>query len=466
MEFNHNNYVVKILIVDDDINFVNTVKRALENYGFICDYVTNGEDVIFKLKEEKGNYEVILLDYLLPDINGIELMKKIKQLLPETEIIIITAHGNIELAVNAIKQGAYDFITKPLPSIDTLILRIEKAIEKYKLVSQTKELERKLTEKERYGEIIGISEPIKKLKDIIETVALTDTTVLIEGESGTGKELVARTIHLKSKRRNKPFICVNCGAIPENLVESELFGYKKGAFTGAVEDKQGIFMYAEGGTIFFDEIGELPLHVQVKLLRVLQEKELRRIGDLNSIKVDVRIIAATNKDLKEAIKTGKFREDLFYRLNVVTIKIPPLRERKEDIPVLTQYILKKISNRLDKKITNIEPEVFKLLTNYDWPGNVRELENIIERVVVFAKEATISLREFEPLVQDIIKRENNDPLLSLPFKKAKKKVVTNFEHNYILGVMKLYNYNVTKAAQHAGMDPSNFRKILKKYRNP
>ena len=452
-----------ILVVDDDINFLNTIVKILSSNDFNVSKATHGKEALEKLKNEKQVYDVILVDYLLPDMNGLELMEKIKEISPESEIIIITAHANIDLAVNAIKQGAYDFITKPITSNNTIVISIEKAIERKNLVVHTKELEKKLEEKERYGEIIGISEKIKRLRDLIDTVALTDTTILIQGESGTGKELVARTIHFKSKRRFAPFVCVNCGAIPENLVESELFGYKKGSFTGAIEDKKGIFEYAEGGTIFLDEVAELPLHVQVKLLRVLQEGEIRRIGDLNSIKVNVRIIAATNKSLLKETREGRFREDLYYRLNVINIEIPPLRERKEDIPVLTQYFVKKISSKLGKRIINIEPDVFDLLSSYNWPGNVRELENVIERAIVFAKEHILTTKDFEFLKNEIVKDELKDPLLSLPFKEAKKIVITNFVQNYVTGLLKLYNNNITKAAKHAGMDRSNFRKLLKRY---
>ena len=354
--------------------------------GYNVDSAESGADAIKKLKN--NDYHLIISDIQMPGMSGLELLKKIKALSPSTEVLMMTAYASTETAVEAMKSGAYDYVTKPF-KVDEVILIIKNVLEKVSLKIENILLKKELKEEYRFGDIIGISDCMREIYDLIMQIAATKTNILIEGESGTGKELVAKSIHTNSDRKDKVIITVNCGAVPENLLESELFGHVKGAFTGAISNQQGLFELADGGTIFLDEIGEMPLQLQVKLLRVIQEKEFRKVGDIKDIHVDIMIIAATNIDLDEAVKSGNFREDLYYRLNVIQIKVPPLRERKEDIPSLVASFLAKYNEELGKSIKRISSEAIEILSLYDFPGNIRELENIIERAVALERSDVI-----------------------------------------------------------------------------
>ncbi|MGB9734918.1 MAG: sigma-54-dependent transcriptional regulator [bacterium] len=370
--------MVNILVVDDDKSmreFLELILRR-EKYNVTC--AKDGADAILLLKE--NYFDLVITDLMMPVINGLELLKKAKELYPDIKVLMITAFGTIETAVEAMKLGAYDYITKPFNN-DDLRIRIRRAIETQRMEHENIMLKQKLGIVDGKWNIIGVSNAMQEVFNLIERVKDTRTNVLIYGESGTGKELVARAIHYQGSRKAYPFIPINCGAIPENLVESELFGHKRGAFTGAVENKKGLFLEADGGTIFLDEVSELPLQTQVKLLRVIQDKKIKPVGDTVEYPVDVRIISATNKDLKELITSSKFREDLFYRLNVIQIEMKPLRERREDILPLARYFLEKYAKEFSKNIKDFSQETMDILKRYNYPGNVRELENIVERAV-------------------------------------------------------------------------------------
>ncbi|MFA6169845.1 MAG: sigma-54 dependent transcriptional regulator [Candidatus Margulisiibacteriota bacterium] len=379
----------KILVVDDEKSMRESMKMLLEG-RYELHFAASGRDAIEIVK--KHSIDLVLLDIHLPEIDGIEVLRIIKGLDDSIEVIMITAVVMVGKAVEAIRSGAYDYITKPF-DIQALQEQVEKVLEKRSLAKENYSLRTIIGKDHQFEKIVGSSEKIKEIFGVIEDVAQSNATIIITGESGTGKELVARAIHNRSPRKDKLFVAVNCAAIPENLLESELFGHEAGSFTGAAERQLGKFEIANGGTIFLDEIGSLPLAMQAKLLRAIQEKEIERVGGQKPIPVDVRLISATNSDLREEIKNRKFREDLYYRLNVIPIHLPPLREREEDIPLLANHFLAKYNREFGKKIRGIKKEVFPFLINYDWPGNVRELENLIERLVVLTKEGYIEAKK-------------------------------------------------------------------------
>jgi two-component system response regulator PilR (NtrC family) len=368
----------KILVADDEQSMREFLDIMLKKEGYKVSLASNGEEVVKLIDNDL--FDLVLLDIRMPKLDGISTLKKIKAIAPETIVIMITAYASADTAIKAMKEGAYDYITKPF-KVEEIKLIIKNALEKITLQKENILLKQVVRDRYHFGNIIGQSPKMVVLYDLLEKVSPTKTNILITGESGTGKELVAKAIHYNSPRKEKPFVTLNCGAIPESLIESELFGHMKGAFTDAIATKKGLFEVADEGTIFLDEISELPLLMQVKLLRVLQDKEFKRVGGTEDIRVDVRIISATNKDLEGAVKEKLFREDLFYRLNVIQIKLPPLRERKEDIPILANHFLKKYSEELNKNISKISPETLQILLHYEYPGNVRELQNIIERAV-------------------------------------------------------------------------------------
>lgn len=376
----------RILVVDDELSMREFMEILLTGEGYDADTAGSGIDALNMINER--DYHLVITDIKMPKMGGLELLKRIKGGAPETEVLMMTAFASTESAVEAMKCGAYDYITKPF-KIDEIKLIVEKAFEKIRLKNENILLKKELKESYNFGDIVGVSSGMREVYSLIMRVAPAKSTVLITGESGTGKELVAKSIHSNSQRSDKPFITVNCGAVPENLLESELFGHKKGAFTGAVSNKAGLFELADGGSIFLDEIGEMPLPLQVKILRVIQEKEFRRVGETKDIKADVRIIAASNRDLEAAVREGNFREDLYYRLNVIQIKLPPLRERREDIPSLTLHFLEKYNEELGRNIKKVSSEAMSILQDYDFPGNVRELENIVERAVALERSDII-----------------------------------------------------------------------------
>lgn len=387
----------KILLVEDEDLSRDSLTRLLKMAAFNVKGAASGKIALSLLTHEQ--FDIIITDLFLPDSNGIEILKQAKDFSPYTEVILITGHASAETAVKAMKEGAFDYITKPL-NFDELSILISKALEKRQLLTENVYLKKQLNTKFGFSNIIGNSPPMQKLFSRMKRIAGTDSTVLVLGESGTGKELVAKAIHYNSHRKDRPFIPVNCSAIPETLLESELFGHMKGSFTGAIRDKAGKFESATTGTIFLDEIGTMPMHLQTKLLRVLQEQEVERIGSSKTIQLDVRVISATNLNLEEEVKKGTFREDLFYRLNVIPIVLPPLRERKEDILALIKHFVEKNCTELKRPLMSISNEALEMLEAYRWPGNVRELENMVERIVTLTDGDRIMSNDIPSHIRD------------------------------------------------------------------
>lgn len=384
-----------ILVVDDEASLREALRKVLAKEGHAVLLAADGQEGLDLLRNKPVN--VILLDLKMPGLAGLELLKAAKLLVPDVEVIVITGHGTVDEAVQAMKQGAYDFITKPFKRL-TLVKAVEKALEKQGLSQKARLLQRRLDELDDRGQIVGISAAMGRVLALVEQVASSEATVMIQGESGTGKELVANLLHRLSPRRDRPFIKVNCAALPETLLESELFGYEKGAFTGALTRKAGRFELANRGAMFLDEIGDLSLTTQAKLLRVLQEGEFERLGGTQTLKVDVRLVTATNQDLRQSVREKKFREDLLYRLDVVTIVLPPLRERPEDIPLLAEHFLRRYSQKSQKKISGFSDEALASLLDYRWPGNVRELEHAIEHAVIFTGGPNVVIEDLPPAI--------------------------------------------------------------------
>lgn len=384
----------RVLVVDDERDIRDTVRLILEKEGYEADAAEAARPALEMLKAKR--YHLLLSDYRLPDLDGLELLRIVKLQRPETEVVILTGYGTIDMAVQAIREGAYDFIQKPVKRL-AILRTVEKALEKQALLVENRRLKDELTTVRGAKEIIATSPEMRRTLEIAEQVAPSSATVLITGESGTGKEVVANVIHFGSARRERAFIKVSCAAIPETLLEAELFGHERGAFTGAIAQRKGRFELADRGTLFLDEVGEMSPSTQVKLLRVLQEGEFERLGGTKTIRVDVRVIAATNANLEEAVERKRFRKDLFYRLNVITIHLPPLRERKEDIPLLADYFLRRWSAKNGKRIDGISQEAMKRLIAYPWPGNVREMENVMERAVILSRDGVIDMEDLPPV---------------------------------------------------------------------
>ncbi len=376
----------KILLIDDELESCKALSTLLVKSGYIVDSCNSGEAAIILLKQQ--SFDLIISDLVLPGITGIDILRWVKEHSPETCVILITGKASTDTAVEAMRAGALDYITKPF-NVERLKVKITKAVEKNRLVLENKYLRQQLHGRYRFDNIIGTSQAMQQVFIRMEKVTGTDSTILILGASGTGKELVAKAIHYNSPRKNDPFIAINCGAIPADLLESELFGHIKGSFTGAIADKPGKLEAANGGTIFLDEIGDMPHQLQVKLLRVLQEHEFERIGSTEKIKLNIRLISATNTDLEEQVKTGKFREDLYYRLNVIPIQLPTLKERRSDIPQLVRYFCEKICKEMKREQITIGVDALKVMESYAWPGNVREMENIIERTIALADSSVV-----------------------------------------------------------------------------
>ena len=423
----------KILIVDDEKAIRDSIKMILDDEGFETYTASDGEEALNKITE--GDFDVVISDIKMPKIDGMELLEKSSKIAPNTFFIIMTAYASISTAIQALRAGAYDYLIKPV-EFDDLLIRLKRLLEFKKLVSENIFLRKRISADTGYINLIGKSEPIQKVFDIIEQVAPTNSNILIFGKSGTGKELVAKAIHQKSQRKDHIFLPINCGAISENLIESELFGHKKGSFTGATEDKMGLFKAADGGTLFLDEIGELPLNLQVKLLRAIEDREFFPVGAIKPISTNVRIIAATNQNLFEKSKSGEFREDLYYRLNVVEIKLPILNERKDDIPLLINHFIAKYCAEMGKKVLGVDNETLRLLINHNWRGGVRELENVIERAIIFTKGDYISINE----LSDNVKGGST----ALGFPDSLKEAMRKFEKDHIIRVIKITTLTKTK----------------------
>lgn len=430
----------RILVVDDEVNIREALAALLESDGYEVAAASSGQKAMEALRQEE--FDVVISDLRMEGPSGIDLLRWLRETAPETEVIILTAYGTVEGAVEAMKLGAYDYIAKPVDR-KRLGLLIEKALEKRRLSEENRNLRRRLSIKEEFSNIIGTSPAIRKVFKIISEVAPTNATVLITGESGTGKELVARAIHQRSPRRDQPFVTLNCGALPDTLMESELFGYEKGAFTGALTAKIGRIEAASRGTLFLDEVGDMSLKTQVDLLRVLQDKELRRLGGTGAISVDVRFIAATNRDLKEEIAAKRFREDLYYRLNVVPISMPPLRERKEDIPLLLESFLQEFCSIHRKPRKRLSEGTLELLVRYSWPGNIRELRNLVERLVLLSRKDIIEPSDLPAGIRG----ENEQPEITIPLTQPLREV----EKTVIRNVLARVTRNRTAAARILGI---------------
>ena len=426
----------KILVADDEAIVRESLRDWLSDCGYQVFIAENGHQALEIIEKER--LSIVIADLVMPGMDGIELMKRAKDILPNIEVIIITAYGSITTAIAAMKEGAYDYIEKPFCP-ERAELLVKKLVEHQGLIEENISLHQKLEERYRFENIIAKSPKMQQVIEVIKVVARSNATVLIMGDSGTGKELVARALHSQSHRRGKPFIAVSCAALPESLLESELFGHEKGSFTGAYTQKKGKFEIANRGTLFLDEIGEMSANIQVHLLRVLEEKEFTRVGGNELVKVDVRVVSATNKDIRKAIANGQFREDLYYRLNVVTIELPPLRERKEDIPLLAQHFLKKFAVENQKEITGFSPDATDFLLKYEWPGNVRELENAIERAVILAKNSNIEVTD--------LPRQN----LLLARSASPGKRLEEVEKNHILDILTETQGNYSEAARILGI---------------
>lgn len=439
---------VKILVVDDEA----IVRESLGDWLKDADYqvftAESGHEALKVIEREKP--VIMIADLVMPGMDGIELMKRAKARQPRIEVIIITAYASIPTAITAMKEGAYDYIEKPFCPERTELL-VKKLAEHQELIEENLTLRQRLEDRYHFENIITKSPKMQRLIELIKIVGKSNATVLITGESGTGKELVARAIQSQSSRHNKPFITISCAALPESLLESELFGHEKGSFTGAYTQKKGKFEFANGGTIFLDEIGEMSANIQVHLLRVLEEKEFTRVGGNEPIRVDVRVISATNKDLRKAIEKQEFREDLYYRLNVVNIELPPLRERKEDVPLLAEHFLNKFAADNRKEVTGFSPDALEFLLGYDWPGNVRELENAIERAVILAKDSIITVAD--------LPQEN----LSLVRLASTGKNLKEVEKNHVLNVLRKAGGNYSEAARILGISRMTLYNKAKEY---
>jgi two-component system response regulator HydG len=452
-----------VVVVDDDANIRKLVARALREIDVETVTHDDAEAALHALDDQR--ISVALIDVMLPGMSGLEFLEALRRRRPDIETIMMTGSMSIENAVRAMKAGAYDYLQKPFESVEKLTSVVRHAVERRALIHRNVELERLLA-REQMTEIVGTSAAMQPVFDTIRAVADTPATVLVTGESGTGKELVARALHRLSRRNRRPFVAVNCSAFSEGVLESELFGHVKGAYTGAAANRRGVFETADTGTLFLDEIGDITPRTQVSLLRTLQEGEIKRVGASEPVRVDVRVVAATNVDLREAVRRGVMREDLYYRLNVISVHLPPLRERRSDIPLLALHLLKKHTERMQRDITSIGDGALEVLASWRWPGNVRELDNVVARAVVLCRGATIEERD---LPRELTEGDRAVAVVgdvavdALPYTEAKRRVVEAFEQRYLRAKLKAAAGNISKAAELAGMDRSNFKRLCRAF---
>ena len=437
----------RVLVVDDEPMVCLALTNWLEEENYFAKAVQDGPQAIGAVREE--NWDIVLLDLRMPGMDGMEVLKQVKEIVPQTVVIMMTAYASIPGAVQAMQEGAYDYIVKPL-DVDQLTLMLKRIVEHQQLITENILLRKRLTEQYEFEDIIGRSEPMQEVFEMIKAVTDTNATVLVTGETGTGKELVARAIHSNSSQRYGPFVATSCGALPETLLESELFGYEKGAFTGADRSKKGRFELAHGGTLFLDEVGDISIKTQIKLLRVLQEKSFSRLGGTEPIKVDVRLISATNRDLVAAIEDGSFRNDLYYRLNVVTIQLPPLRERKDDVPLLAAHFINKYNVEFNKKFDRVDRKAMDFMIDYHWPGNVRELENVIERALVIDQGPEVKIDHLPFCNVEAIPTEAPQALQEV-------------ERLHIEKMLQRNDWNIAKTARLLNIDRSTLHKKIKKF---
>ena len=452
----------QILLVDDQVSFCHHIKAILEQEGYEVTVANNGDQALQRLSFQ--TFDILLTDMKMPGPNGLELFKIARKTDPNISGIIMTAYGSIASAVDSIKQGITDYLQKPFEP-EALLIAVEKTLRERRMLKEIRDLRKEVDQRYAFGNIIGKNHKMQAIYDLVEKVAPTDTRVFITGNTGVGKELVAKAIHFNSNRKNKPFVGINCGALAESLLETELFGHEKGAFTGAVRTKKGKFEYAHGGTLFLDEVGDISPGLQVKLLRVTQEKKIERVGGNQEIDVDVRIISATNQAIKEKISRGEFRVELYYRLNVVPIHIPPLRERIDDIPLLVNHFIHIFNRKFNKNMKQVTTQAMSRLMQYDWPGNVRELENVLERAFVITDKDVIDTIIFSHDIAASTSREAPPyPVdTEIPFKVARAMVEKRFEKAYLQEALNRYGGNVSLTARMTGINPRTLWRKMKEY---
>jgi DNA-binding NtrC family response regulator len=454
----------RILVVDDEEIVIKSCVRILGGSNHQVDAVQDGLEALRRIDENP--YDVVILDIMMPKMDGLEVLRRVKESHPDIDVIMVTGLSQIDTAVQAMKLGAFDYLSKPFDP-DELKLVVQRALERRELLQENLNLKSEVSSKYRFENIIGSSPQMQSVYRLIAQCAPTNSTVMLTGESGTGKELIARAIHYNSLRKNKPFVAVDCNALSENLLESELFGHVKGSFTGAIANKKGMFEVADGGTLFLDEVGNLSLSTQAKLLRVIQEREFRAVGDTKSQPANFRLVTASNKDLKAMMGAETFRDDLYYRINIFPIHVPALRERRDDIPALALHFLKVLSEELGKKVTDISEGAMSALVNYDWPGNVRELENTLHRAVILAQDNVIrqahlvNIMEMAPQLEVDVPRTGDE--LKRVKKAAREKSVDHIEKLFVLEALKRNSWNVTKCAEETGMQRPNFQALMKKH---
>jgi DNA-binding NtrC family response regulator len=454
----------RILIVDDEEIVIRSCLRILAAENYEVDTSNDGLDALGKIHEK--NYDVLILDIKMPKMDGMEVLQRVKEARPDIDVIMITGLHDIETAVQAMKMGAFDYLPKPFEP-DEFQMVVERAFERRRLMQENISLKNEVSAKYRFDNIIGASPPMQNVFRLIARCAPTNSTVMLRGESGTGKELIARAIHYNSLRKDKVFVTVDCTSLSENLLESELFGHVKGSFTGAVSDKRGLFQTADGGTLFLDEIGNISLSTQAKLLRFIEEREFKSVGDTRMKSVNIRLITATNKDLETMVADGTFRDDLYYRINIFPIEIPPLRERRDDIPALAFHFLNQFSKEMEQKVSEFSAGAMNLMMNHDWPGNVRELENVVQRAVILANDEVIRQGHLVNLIDMLPHISLDVPRTSEELKQIKKiarrKSVENVEKHFVLSALKRNGWNVTRSAEQTGMQRSNFQALMAKY---
>ena len=451
----------RLLIVDDELDMLSLLKRSIRGH-IDCDIETVSSATAALELFQRESFDIALVDIRMPDMNGIQLLEQLRNQDPWLTVIMMTAYGVIEVAVESIKKGAYDFITKPFEQ-DELMHLLQKGIERSRLLRENRQLQQRIQKEEMFQNLVGVSPAMQKVYDTIRMISGTDVTVLVTGESGTGKNLAARAIHALSSRSAGAYVHVNCPTVPENILESELFGYQKGAFTHATHDKKGLFEAAEGGTICLDEIGEIPLSVQTKLLQVLEDKQIKPLGQTRTIQVDVRVIASTNQDLQAKLISKEFREDLYYRLNVINLHMPALRDRQEDIPLLAQHFVKHFTAVYEKPLQGISGDFLRQLTLRRWPGNVRELANTIQRAVVMSSGSILNAEDSGNSDTTAPPEPEDRSLLSLPYHEAKHQVLKTFTTRYLHHLLDCSDGNVTRAALQCGLERQSLQQIMKKY---
>jgi DNA-binding NtrC family response regulator len=454
----------RILIVDDEEIVVRSCLRILSSDEYDIAVASNGLEALLKINDE--DFDMVILDIMMPKMNGIEVLQRVKESHPDIDVIMITGLSEIDTAVKAMKLGAFDYLPKPF-NPEELELVVKRAFERRQLLQENVNLKHEVSARYSFENIIGSCPAMQAVYRLVARCAPTNSTVMLRGESGTGKELIARAIHFNSLRKDQPFVTVDCASLSENLLESELFGHVKGSFTGAVTNKKGLLEVANGGTLFLDEIGNISLSTQAKLLRFIEAREFKPVGDTQSRSVNIRLITATNKDLESMVADGSFRDDLYYRINIFPIEIPPLRERRDDIPALAFHFLNSFSKEMDRQVKEFSASAMNLLMNHEWPGNVRELENVVQRAVILSSDETIrqahlvNVLEMQPLGNLDVPRTSEE--LKNIKKIARQKSVENVEKLFILGALKRNDWNVTASAEETGMQRTNFQALMKKY---